>query len=105
MDFMRELTSERWIKVRVGGSISQSKQTDLGISQGGVLSETHFLVAINGIFRELGNEVDGSLFADDLAIHITIRNQSPAGSDQQAGCMGSREGLNIFPPQNNKDEI
>ena len=76
--FIRELIGERWIKVRVGGSVSQSKQTDLGIPQGGVLSVTLFLVAINGILGELGNGVDGSLFADDLAIYITTRNQRVA---------------------------
>ena len=71
MKFTRELISERWIKVRVGGSTSQSKQTDLGIPQGGVLSITLFLVAINGILGELGYGMDGSFFADDLAINIT----------------------------------
>ena len=49
--------------------------TNLGIPQGGVLSIILFLVAINGI---LGNGVDGSLFADDLAIYITTRNQRVA---------------------------
>ena len=61
---------------RVEGSISHSKQTDLGVSQGGVL--IFFLVVINGILGELGNEVDGSLFADDMAINITERNQRVA---------------------------
>ena len=70
--------AERWIKVKVGGSTSQNKQTDLGVPQGGVLSVTLFLVAINGILGELGNGVDGSLFADDLAIYITTKNQKVA---------------------------
>ena len=35
---------------------------------------TLFLIAINDILKELGNGVDGSLFADDLAIYITTRN-------------------------------
>ena len=61
MKFTRELISERWIKVRVGGSTSQSKQTVLGIPQRGVLSINLFLVAINGMLGELGNGVDGSL--------------------------------------------
>ena len=65
---IRELIGERWIKFRVGGSISQSKQTVLGIPQGGVLRVILFLVAINGILGELGNRVDGPLFADDLSI-------------------------------------
>ena len=63
MEFIRELIGERWIKVRVGGYISQSKQTDLRIIQGGVLSVTLFLVSINGILEELGNGVNGSFFA------------------------------------------
>ena len=47
----------RFIKglVRVGGSVLQSKQTDLRSPQEGVLSVTLFLVAINGILGELGN--------------------------------------------------
>ena len=68
MEFIRELIGERWIEMSVGRSLSQSKQIDLGILQGGVLSVTLFLMAINGILGELGNREDGSLFADDLAI-------------------------------------
>ena len=48
MEFIRELIGERWIKVRVGGYISQSKQTDLGM-----ISVTLSLVAINGILGVL----------------------------------------------------
>ena len=35
---------------------------------------TLFLIAINDILKELGNGVDGSLFANDLAIYISTRN-------------------------------
>ena len=66
MEFIRELIGERRIKVRVREAISQSKQTDLGVPQGGVLNVTLFLVAINVMLGELGNGVDGSLFANDL---------------------------------------
>ena len=73
MEFIRELISERWIKVRVGGSILQSKKTDLEIPQEEKLSVTYFLVVINGILGELRNGVDGSFIADDLAIYITSK--------------------------------
>ena len=53
MEFIRELIGERWIEVKVGGYIPQRKQTDLRISQGGVLSVILFLVAINEILGEL----------------------------------------------------
>ena len=48
-----------------------------------MLSVTFFLVAINGILEELGNGVDGSLFADDLAIYITTRSQRVASREMQ----------------------
>ena len=89
--------------MKVGGSISQSKQADLGIPQGGVLSVTLFLVAINGIVGELGNKVDALLFANDLAIYSTLKKKPEIGiysiarSDQQFGCMGSREVSDLFP--------
>ena len=78
MEFIGELISKRWIKMRVGGYTSQNKQTDLEIPQGRVLSVTLFLVALNDISGKLRNGVNGSLFADDLAIYITTRNQRVA---------------------------
>ena len=71
--------------MRVGGSISQCKHTDLGIPQGEVLSVTLFLVAINDILGELRNGVDGLHFADDLAIYFTTRNQRVASRVFQVG--------------------
>ena len=41
--------------------------------QGWMLSVTLFLVALNGILGELGNRVDGSLFAHNLTIYITTK--------------------------------
>ena len=38
----------------------------------------YHLVVINGILGELGNEVDGSLFADNLVVYITTKNQRVA---------------------------
>ena len=61
MEFIRELISERWIKVRMGGSISQNTQTDLGIPQGGVLDIILFLFAINGILGRIGIGVELSV--------------------------------------------
>ena len=43
-----------------------------------MLSVTLFLVAIKGILGELGNGVDGFIFADDLEIYITTKNQRVA---------------------------
>ena len=76
--------------MKVGGSFSQSKHTDLGFPQEGVLSVTLFLVAFNGLLGELENGVDG--WSDN--IHYNKKSetdsQSPTGCDQQARSMGSR---------------
>ena len=61
------------MKVRVGESVSQSKQTDLGIPQRWLLIVTLFLVVINIMLGELGNGVDEPLVVDDLVIYITAR--------------------------------
>ena len=71
--------------------------TDLEIPQGGVLSVTLFLVAINGI---LG--VDGSLFADDLAMCISARNQKVAtralqGVTNKLDAWAAERGLTFSP--------
>ena len=76
--------------MRVGGSISQSKQTDFGIPQGGVLSVTFFLVVVNDI---LGNGVDESLFADNLAIYITRRNPRV-----ESRALHGQQKEHFFPP-------
>ena len=65
----------------------------------GVLGVTLLLVALNGILGELGNGVDRSLFADESGI------LSIARSDQQVGCMGSREESNLLPKLNSKYDI
>ena len=87
LEFIRELISKRWIKARVKGSISQSKQTDLVIPQERVLNITLFLVTLNGILGKFGNGVVGSLFADDLEIYKKSESsiQSTVSSDQQVG--------------------
>ena len=80
----------KWIRVR--GSISQSKQTDLGIPKGRVLSVTLFLVSINDILGELGNGVNESVFADDLTIYVTTRNQRLATRALQCWLHGQWRG-------------
>ena len=60
------------------------------------------LVAIKGILGELEIGVDGSLFADDLAISITTRNQRVAYvalqevTNKLDACAGEK-GFTFFP--------
>ena len=66
---------------------------------------TLFMVAINGILGELGNGVERSFFADDLAIYIITRNQRVANRALQVVTMGSGERTNLLHKQNSKHDI
>ena len=67
-----------------------------------MLSVILFHVAIIGILGELGNGVDESLFADDLAIYITTRSQRVAsrtlqGMTNQLDAWAAKRGLTFSP--------
>ena len=57
--------------MRIIKTTSLTKQTQLNMA-------LFLVVAINGLLGELGNRVNESLTADNLAIYITTRNQKVA---------------------------
>ena len=74
----------------------------MGIPQGEVFSVTLFIVTINSILGELGNGLDGSLFADDLEIYITTRNQRVVaralqGVTNKLDAWAAERGLTLSP--------
>ena len=71
--FIFNYLKERSIKVRIGKTLSKSCKTHSGVPQGGVLSATCFLVAINTIQNALPHNIDSSLYADDLVIYHTSK--------------------------------
>ena len=68
---IKDFLSERYLKVRVGSSISSAYLQEEGIPQGSVLSPTLFNVAINGLLEQIPVGVQGLAFADDYAICCT----------------------------------
>ena len=85
----------RFIKglVRVGGSVLQSKQTDLRSPQEGVLSVTLFLVAINGISGELGNRV----MDHSLQRNQRVETRVLQGVTNKLDAWAAERGLTFFP--------
>ena len=69
--FLKSFLSNRYLKVRVGSTVSSSYCQEEGVPQGSILSVTCFAVAINGILDAVCPPVRGSLFVDDLAIYVT----------------------------------
>ena len=73
LSFIHNYLKNRYIKVRIGNELSNEQATTAGVPQGGVLSATCFLVAINTILDTLPAGVRGSLYADDLVVYHTSR--------------------------------
>ena len=73
LKFIHNYLKDRSIKVKIGDTLSDKHTTTAGVPQGGVLSATLFLVAINTILDTLHCGVRGSLYADDLVIYHTSR--------------------------------
>ena len=72
--FVENYLEDRTIKVKIGNTLSSDQVTQTGVPQGGVLSATCFIVAINTILDVMPQDVKGSLYADDLVIYRTSKN-------------------------------
>ena len=70
IQFIDSFLKDRFIKVRVGNTISSSYELE-GVPQGSVLSVTCFAVAINSIVESVSAPVRAALFVDDLSIYVT----------------------------------
>ena len=71
INFLQSFLSDRYIKVRVGSSLSSSFEMEEGVPQGSVLSVTCFAIAIDSIVKCVSAPVKSSLFVDDFAIYVT----------------------------------
>jgi len=67
---MGECLSGRESYVRLNSTHSRKKSFKHGVPQGGVLSPKLFILFIDDMVKDLGPEVEVSLFADDLAVWV-----------------------------------
>ena len=87
--FIDSFLKDRFIKIRVGNTLSSSYELEEGVPQGSVLSVTCFAVAINSIVEAVSAPVKASLFVDDFAIYIT-------SYDAEAGCHHLQKSINAI---------
>ena len=69
--YIKNFLTDRKITVRVGNTYSDTVESAEGIPQGSVLSCTLFMVAIDGIGKELPPGVSSVLYVDDYAIYTS----------------------------------
>ena len=65
---IQNLLSERKFRVRVGTSLSDFYDQEMGVPQGSILSVILFIVKINSIISCIRNGVGKSLFVDDFGV-------------------------------------
>ena len=71
MFYLQQFLSNRQVKARVNGTLSDAKIMPMGIPQGSVLSCTCFIIAINDITHNLPPSIGKSLYVDDFALYAT----------------------------------
>ena len=70
----KDFLSDRTFKVRMGNTLSESFEQEMGVPQGSILSVTLFMIKINSIANHMKQGTDCSLFVDDFNICYRSRN-------------------------------
>ena len=74
--FIDSFLQSRHFQVRVGSTLSDSVDQEMGVPQGAILSVTLFSIKINSLAKVLNNHIDGSLFVDDFSISCRGSNMA-----------------------------
>jgi hypothetical protein len=74
--FIDSFLQSREFKVRVGSTLSNSVDQEMGVPQGAILSVTLFSIKINNLAKVLNENIDRSLFVDDFSISCRGSNMS-----------------------------
>ena len=66
--FIKNFLSKRHFNVRLGSTISDNFEQEMGVPQGSILSVTLFSLKINSLADVLKNLMQGSLYVDDFVL-------------------------------------
>ena len=71
--FIQSFLSERSFRVRVGSTLSELHEQEMGVPQGSILSPALFSIKINNIVKAVLKGTDCSLSVDDFALWVEKR--------------------------------
>ena len=74
--FIKGFLEHRSFRVRLGQTLSDTYEQEMGVPQGSIMSVTLFLLKINSIAKIIDQDIDGSLFVDDFSIICSSPNMS-----------------------------
>ena len=64
--FISKFLENRNFRIRLGSTLSDAFEQEMGVPQGSILSVTLFSLKINSLVKVLGKDVEGSLYVDDF---------------------------------------
>ncbi|WP_143558918.1 reverse transcriptase domain-containing protein, partial [Solemya velum gill symbiont] len=82
--FILNFLQDRTFQVRMGSTLSDTFQQEMGVPQGSVLSVTLFSIKINSIVETLSSNITGSLFVDDFSASCRSRNMPSIEKELQS---------------------
>ena len=66
--FVSNFLKKRQFQVKIGTTLSDIHEQEMGVPQGSILSVTLFILKINQLAEEIDPDILRSLFVDDFAI-------------------------------------
>ena len=72
--FISHFLENRNFRVRLGSTISDPYEQEMGVPQGSILSVTLFSLKINSLAKVLNKDVEGSLYVDDFLMSYKAKN-------------------------------
>ena len=84
--FISKFLENRNFRIRLGSTLSDAFEQEMGVPQGSILSVTLFSLKINSLVKVLGKDVEGSLYVDDFLMSYRAKNTKSCERQLQ-GCL------------------
>ena len=85
--FISNFLKNRNFKVRVGSTLSDSSEQEMGAPQGSILSVTLFSLKINSLDKVLSKDVEGSLYVDYFLMSYRAKTQHLVNASFKVVCV------------------
>nr|CAD2172535.1 unnamed protein product [Meloidogyne enterolobii]CAD2172536.1 unnamed protein product [Meloidogyne enterolobii]CAD2175257.1 unnamed protein product [Meloidogyne enterolobii] len=82
--WIKNFLKDRTFKVKIGNDYSDEHSISSGVPQGTVIGPLLFIIYINDVVTRIGQNVSIAMFADDIKLTFSFRNESECHALQNA---------------------